>query len=253
MKLASEEITWLVGSRSALKVALGNSELGIESDNDESVVMKDDDGQYKVLATQKVEDGLGVNVFGNTTFETVDGIDINPGSDVDADLISVGVGSVPSMKWDNANGAFSLVNANFIIPAGRSLDIVDITQGQIPWHQDGASGFVGADNLIWNSGSARLELTNPAGQQLQLMYDGTHYASFTGEADGDLFVNLVNGCGAGEMGIGISPAVGTPNSLHVAAIVRADSGFSDGATPGIDFNGVVTNITVSGGIITAAS
>ncbi|KKL08436.1 hypothetical protein LCGC14_2575840, partial [marine sediment metagenome] len=34
---------------------------------------------------------------------------------------------------------------------------------------------------------------------------------------------------------------------------QADLGFIDGANTGIDFSGAVSNITVSGGIVTAAS
>lgn len=53
-----------------------------------------------------------LNTAGTATFtgavnvNTIDGIDINPGSDTDADLVTVGVTGAPRIWWDEAPGRF---------------------------------------------------------------------------------------------------------------------------------------------------
>lgn len=57
-------------------------------------------------------DLLSVNpVAGTITINGINGIDINPGSDVDVDLITVGVTGTPKLSWDESEGAITLTNA----------------------------------------------------------------------------------------------------------------------------------------------
>ena len=43
---------------------------------------------------------------GSVTVSSTSGIDINPGSDVDTDLITVGVTGTPTFSWDESSTAF---------------------------------------------------------------------------------------------------------------------------------------------------
>ncbi len=61
------------------------------------------------------------------SIETINGIDINPGSDVDADLLTVGVTDNPRLFWDESGGAVTLTNDNnnatfnLDAPAGKDV------------------------------------------------------------------------------------------------------------------------------------
>jgi hypothetical protein len=56
----------------------------------------------------------------------INGIDIHPASDTDADLITVDVTPAPKIKWDNSETSFS-INAGFIIqPATDSVTAVQV-------------------------------------------------------------------------------------------------------------------------------
>ena len=48
-------------------------------------------------------------IVGDLTIQTTNGIDINPGSDADADLVSVGVTGSPKIKWDESEDAFQVI------------------------------------------------------------------------------------------------------------------------------------------------
>ena len=48
-------------------------------------------------------------IVGDLTIQTTNGIDINPGSDVDADLLSIGVTGSPKVKWDESEDAFQFI------------------------------------------------------------------------------------------------------------------------------------------------
>ena len=51
-----------------------------------------------------------LTVNGATIVSTVNGIDINPGSDIDTDLITVGVTGAPKLSWVEASDAFEFNN-----------------------------------------------------------------------------------------------------------------------------------------------
>lgn len=48
-------------------------------------------------------------IVGDLTIQTTNGIDINPGSDADADLISIGVTGSPKFKWDESEDALQFI------------------------------------------------------------------------------------------------------------------------------------------------
>jgi hypothetical protein len=71
------------------------------------------------------ESGSLVTITGDLALTSTDGIDINPGSDVDADLITVGVTGAPTLYWDESEHglAFSTTtNADFILNAAAGSD-----------------------------------------------------------------------------------------------------------------------------------
>jgi hypothetical protein len=48
-------------------------------------------------------------IVGDLTVQSTDGIDINPGSDVDTDLISIGVTGSPKIKWNETQDALQFI------------------------------------------------------------------------------------------------------------------------------------------------
>lgn len=68
--------------------------------------------------------GLGtsdVPEFDGLTISSDDGIDINPGSDADADLITVGVTDTPRLWWDESEDRFILTKRLEISGTGATL------------------------------------------------------------------------------------------------------------------------------------
>ena len=61
---------------------------------------------------------------GRVLVEGLVGIDVNPGSDQDVDLITVGVSGNPKFWWDESESAFTVSNAGFTIShtAGLTVD-----------------------------------------------------------------------------------------------------------------------------------
>ena len=80
------------------------------------------------------------NVAGQIIVTGTDGIDYNPGSDVDTDLMTIGVTGTPLMFWDESQNQISL-NVG-----------IDITAGVITFDEvnDGNSGA--ADTIDWTTG-----------------------------------------------------------------------------------------------------
>lgn len=48
-------------------------------------------------------------IVGDLTVQSTNGIDVNPGSDVDTDLISIGVTGSPKIKWDESEDAIQFI------------------------------------------------------------------------------------------------------------------------------------------------
>ena len=65
-----------------------------------------------ILGTPDSESISVTNFFGNIPVsvgvDNVNGIDINPGSDIDADIITVGVTGAPRIFWDESDSAFNI-------------------------------------------------------------------------------------------------------------------------------------------------
>lgn len=52
--------------------------------------------------------GAGINATFGTLAVGVNGVDVNPGADIDADLITVGVTGTPKLIWDESEDEFNL-------------------------------------------------------------------------------------------------------------------------------------------------
>jgi len=75
------------------------------------------DGDDYLLNTG--DTGSGTYTFDTGAFNvaTVNGIDYNPGSDTDVDLITVGVTGTPKLWWDEATDSFEM-NKSLTLPGG---------------------------------------------------------------------------------------------------------------------------------------
>ncbi len=64
----------------------------------------------------------GVAYFdSDVIISTANGIDVNPGSDIDADLITVGVTGTPRLFWDESENRFALTHG--LIPTNATTDL----------------------------------------------------------------------------------------------------------------------------------
>lgn len=84
---------------------------------------------------------------------SADGIDCNPGSDTDTDLITVGVTEVPKLWWDDSEDAISLAASNLQIVATTS------TVGQIKQAGNRFIHSYGTANLFMGDSSGNFTLS----------------------------------------------------------------------------------------------
>lgn len=156
-------------------------------------------------------DLLSVNpVAGTITINSVNGIDINPGSDIDVDLITVGVTGAPKLSWDDSAGLFVQENASAaVINAGNALYSLyaDSNNNQ--------SNIVAAFKF-WNNG-----IVGTAVQKATIGWDETKDVVFMGYgavaigSGGDINIDS-----SGMVGIGTeTPAA----KLHIEGGARVDS------------------------------
>lgn len=83
-----------------------------------------EDGTTIILAA--VSQMVGLNLTGAMTVSTVDGIDINPGSDIDTDIITVGVTGNPRLYWDESEHGLAITSsttANLLLVGGAITEI----------------------------------------------------------------------------------------------------------------------------------
>ena len=134
-------------------------------------------------------------IVGDLTIQTTNGIDINPGSDADADLVSVGVTGSPKIKWDESEDAFQVIeklllgtNASLTktvngssITSKMSLDTNTTTDsGGIDITRHGSSDpSYGVINMYRSRGTHGSEAVVQSGDLISsivgLGFDGTDY------------------------------------------------------------------------------
>jgi hypothetical protein len=147
-------------------------------------------------ATGKLIQGSGViiddsdNISGaaSLTLSGANGVDVNPGSDIDADLLTVGVTGAPTFSWDESADAFKYSKPVIISSDGN---------GDITHTIAGAS--VVSDLEVHSEGTADLggivvhrhtDTNDFGGHLLFLRSDGTH-ASPTLVDDGDTLGRII--------------------------------------------------------------
>jgi len=180
-----------------------------------------------------------------------------------------GAASTPALTLNGsvfAGGSATTTKPLFLLEPSGTTSAGWSTSGTI-LGINAPSGFAG-DITHWGVNGTKLAFINAAGHYIGQGINGTyHYfnsgGGFYGIGDG--VVRLTNAAGnAGTLQIGgtssASPAIkksGSTLQCRVAddsAYAQFDAlGYSVGGVSGIDFSGVVTNITVVKGIITAAS
>lgn len=107
------------------------------------VVTDNGAGGTVVLSTPQDIHTAATPEFDGLTVSSAAGIDCNPGSDTDTDLITVGVNGTPTLKWDESANAFDF-NAIIAIPTTTSTAGHMEQNGQRVFHTYGASNvFIG--------------------------------------------------------------------------------------------------------------
>ena len=96
-----------------------------------------------------------LTVNGAATVSTANGIDINPGSDIDTDLITVGVTGAPRLWWDESESAWVLDNATFYVSPGIGN----------PFEVSSANGVVISSRLAHTGSTLGLYGTTPIARQ----------------------------------------------------------------------------------------
>ena len=91
----------------------------------------------------------GDTMYGPLLIATADGIDFNPGSDIDTDLVTVGVTGAPRIWWDESEDAFSLTTGLVVTNTIQSTGILNL-------YSSGAGGLE-----IQNNGAMRIVGTDP--------------------------------------------------------------------------------------------
>ena len=130
------------------------------------------------------------NIAGAASFTLfgANGIDINPGSDADADLLTVGVTGAPILSWDESSDAFK-TNKPVVISSDGNGDITHTIAGalvtsDLEVHSEGATDLGGL------AIHRHTDVNNFGGHLLFLRSDGTH-ASPTLVDDGDTLGRII--------------------------------------------------------------
>jgi hypothetical protein len=109
----------------------------------------------------------GVQVVGEMTVLTVNGVDVNPGSDADADLLTVGVTGAPTFWWDESADLFTFTHAilantsiaiDNLLMAGNTLSSTD-TNGNVVIAPDGTGVLSVTSQLAVGDGDGHVTET----------------------------------------------------------------------------------------------
>lgn len=86
-----------------------------------------EDGTLITLAETSTMTGLVLS--GTFRVSTADGMDVIPSSDMDADLITVGVTGTPIFKWDESKDTFRMTPLSVVIPGAAGGERLALTLG----------------------------------------------------------------------------------------------------------------------------
>ena len=144
----------------------------------------------------------GTSTFYNTVnVNTVNGIDYNPGSDIDVDLITVGVTGAPRLRWDESEDNFSFTHGIYVSGVVRS--------GQTQTITGNATVNTNATLVLCNlSANATLTLTAVAlndGRDLYIKRIDNTTAILTVDPDGS---ELIDGANTAEV-------IGQYEAIHI--------------------------------------
>jgi len=124
-------------------------------------------------------DNLFTEIVTGVAVKTADGIDCNPGSDIDCDLISVGVTGAPKLWWDESLDAFSLTKRLFLGDTQTTASVDPMVNVNRAVNDDVAgnghcfsdsSVVTRAGTVAYNSFDARITISGTA--------DYDHFAGF---------------------------------------------------------------------------
>ena len=114
-----------------------------------------------MLARMLVDEDGDMWLNGGATLGGTDGIDFEPGSNVDTDLITVGVTGTPRLWWDESEDAF-VFTKSVMVDAGSSQRFLwpdgDETTPGLAAEEDRDNGFyrIGANNVGYSAGGSQV-------------------------------------------------------------------------------------------------
>jgi len=122
---------------------------------------------------------------GSSIFESADGIDCNPGSDIDCDLITVGVTGTPKLWWDESIDAFSLTKGLWVggVQTTNSTDpMINVNRAVDGATNDNAHCFSDSSTMTRGNGTAAATALAYNSFDARMVFGGTqnynHYAAF---------------------------------------------------------------------------
>lgn len=172
----------------------------------------------------------GAKTFsGDVLITTANGIDVNPGSDVDADLITVGVTGTPRMYWDESEDAHRFTNR--LVVDGRAA----IGSG---WSTFNSSTLLEFKETLTTTG-------NPSVQSLVIVHElAKTTVAFQGELRGISNTVQVDATNTQDWNLAFTSQPQLYNALFTVSIETGATGTINGAA-GLWARAVVSAATLS--------
>jgi len=165
---------------------------------------------------------------GSVTAASANGIDVNPGSDTDADLVTVNVTGSPKLSWDESADAFVL-NKSFSLASGYA-DLSEISEPSSP------SANV-ARIFALDVGGTTVFATKDSGGRVRLLgFQNFHVAEYGAVGSGDEETN-------------IQAAIDAAESAGGGAVIFDATTYDVGATIYVDNDNVLLVGQGRGGIL----
>ncbi len=149
--------------------------------------------------------------FAGLTLSGTNGLDVNPGSDADADLITVGVTNSPKLWWDESEDKF-VVSQGFMVQ----------------------SDVNGSDDFV--------ELKNQAGRSLTISSDNQTNGVWT-FANNDSFLFTVDGSAAFYIDDGGNVTIGSSSDMGTTLGIAATDGITIGDGTDTDIDLILPDVT----------
>lgn len=146
----------------------GSTDISLRADIG-NLILADSGGVVLTLS------GGNATFTGGVIISSVIGIDINPGSDIDADLITVGVTGAPKLQWDESENAFNF--SHDILVAGSpvgSADTIPPIGTILAWHKSFTNTPALSDGWVECNGQTLSDATS--------VYDGQVIPDLNGDA-----------------------------------------------------------------------